>query len=602
MRPRWPIRVFFALLAVVYLTVFPYMAHINNPNENVRTYMTMALVEDHTFCVDRIVERHGHTNDMALVPDPKSPIGGHRYSVKAPYVSYAGVPVYWAFTKIAPVFGTKVPSEHSPMKDRADWLRASTFVLRLFVVQIPCLLFLVWFERFLRAYSDDKVLRLTAVAAAGLGTNYLAYALMNVSHALFAVAAFGAFAITTTQRNKIARARDRSIGHAFLAGFLAGGATLLEYHALPVSFVLALYAAVVFFSPKRLLALAIGGGINVGALMLFQWRSFGSPLTPGHKMVENQFLASRHHEGLFGMETPSWEVFRDISISRAFGFFGTSPYMWLGLLAVPVLLFFPSGTPRVRRQLRIATFVWALTMLIMWVTVSAANNWRGGWTIGPRYLGAAPPFFAFGAVCLLERFAGRSTWRRAMARGAAGGLAAMAAVQTGLISLLYNSMPEEITRPLPQMAIPMLRTGFIPYDLAEIVGWQTTYFFYFVVACLLAAPLLAAMLPARQRLRSYVPRIGAFAVAFAAAWFSAVSPPDPDTEGVDWERGLRGLTAEWEPAGRDRIARLKLEAQRYGPRGPCLWYKLADLERIVHWDGQAAADEHHVAGSRASCP
>jgi hypothetical protein len=36
---------FFGLLFAVYVGFFPYIGAINNPNENVRTYMTMALVE-----------------------------------------------------------------------------------------------------------------------------------------------------------------------------------------------------------------------------------------------------------------------------------------------------------------------------------------------------------------------------------------------------------------------------------------------------------------------------------------------------------------------------------------------------------------------------
>lgn len=601
MRSRWERRLFFALVAVVYLTVFPYMAWVNNPNENVRTYMTMALVEDGTFCVDRIVRRHGWTNDMALVPDPAVLGGGHRYSVKAPYVSYAGVPVYWAMTKVAPLLGKPVPTESSPQADRAAWLRASTFVLRLFVVQIPCLAFLVFFERWLRKYSPDAALRLPAVAAVGLGSNYLAYALMNVSHALFAVAAFAAFAIATEERDRFADARQRRAGRAFLAGLFAGLATLLEYHALPVSFVLAVYAAVVFRRPTRLLALGVGGVLNVLALAFFQWRAFGDPMTPGHKMVENQFFASRHHEGLFGMETPSWEVFHDISVSRAFGFFGTSPYMWLGLLAIPFALLFPAGTPRQRGRMRVASFVWLFAMLTLWLTVSAANNWRGGWTIGPRYLGAAPPFFAFGAVCALERLAGRSPGRRALLRGAAGGLAAAAAIQTGLISILYNSMPESVTRPLSQMALPLLRVGFVPYDLAEIVGWHTTGFFYFVVGCLLVAPVVAALAPAFRGVKLHALRLATFAAAAAVAVFFAMGDPAKE-EGGDGHGDLRGLTTSWEPAGRDRIARLRLEAERYGPRGPCLWYKLADLERVVHWDSKATTDERRAKAPRESCP
>src|SRR4051812_46730868 len=94
------VQLFFLMCSLPLLFVFPYIASINNPNENVRTYMTIALVENRTLCVDEIVQRYGWVNDMARVPE-KHGNGAHYFSVKAPAVSYAGVPIYWAFSKIA---------------------------------------------------------------------------------------------------------------------------------------------------------------------------------------------------------------------------------------------------------------------------------------------------------------------------------------------------------------------------------------------------------------------------------------------------------------------------------------------------------------------
>ena len=46
---------FFVLVFIVFTCVEPYLAAVNNPNENTRTYMTMAIVENHTFRLDEIV-------------------------------------------------------------------------------------------------------------------------------------------------------------------------------------------------------------------------------------------------------------------------------------------------------------------------------------------------------------------------------------------------------------------------------------------------------------------------------------------------------------------------------------------------------------------
>ena len=63
---------------------------------------------------------------------------------------------------------------------------------------------------------------------------------------------------------------------------------------------------------------------------------------------------------------------------------------------------------------------------------------------------------------------------------------------------------------------------------------------------------------------------------------------------------LRFFAASWEPPGRDRIALLRLDAMRFGRRGPCLWLRLAELERVVHFDLEAARDEERADGASAA--
>ena len=54
-RPVKAVRLFFVLVALPMFLVFPYNQATNNPNENVRTYMTMSIVENHTFCIDKVL-------------------------------------------------------------------------------------------------------------------------------------------------------------------------------------------------------------------------------------------------------------------------------------------------------------------------------------------------------------------------------------------------------------------------------------------------------------------------------------------------------------------------------------------------------------------
>jgi hypothetical protein len=592
--------VFFACAFVVFTCVFPYNAAMNNPNENVRTYLTMAIVEHGTFAIDKIVERQGWVNDMAVAPDKHGV--AHHYSVKGPAMGYLGVPVYWLFTKVAPVFKHRVPTATTPVPERAWWFRTTTLVLRMVIVQIPCFLFLVWFERWLRKTTRDTALRLITVAAVGFGTNYLAYSLMYVSHTLFGVTAFLSFALIYDERRRYPHdARRRRASRALLAGLLAGLASLLEYQAFPISVFLALYALATFWRPTRLAAFASGALLNAGLLMLYQWKCYDNPFTPGHKFTENPVFSQWHKTGFFGMTSPSWDVFKDLAVSRSYGFFGLSPFMWLGLLAIPFALVFTYGTPTERRNRRWATALWLTMIGVLWLAISAALNWRGGWTVGPRFFGVAPPFFGFGAACALEWIGRRGATMRALARGAAGGLLVASVLTIGFVSLVFNSIPEDVTRPLVQMAVPLARAGFVPHHIGELFGWTSPAAWYVICGLMFAATLLAAVLPAGERLRLLAARMVVVALFIFAGLKPAFSAPAPEEGGDAGLSMLHGFTHGWEPPGRDRLTTLREEAERYGPRRPCLWYKLADLERSVDWVADAARDEQRAGAPRESC-
>lgn len=592
-------RLYLALALVPLLCVFPYLGTVNNPNENVRTYMTMALVEQHQLRIDDYMSSYGAVNDTARVPSPDGK-EHHFYSVKSPGVSFLAVPVYWLLTKVAPLIKAKPTPPDAPvtMQERIAWLRTTTWALRLFVVQIPCALFVVWLEKYLRGITRDDVLRFSAVTAACLGTNYLAYTNIFASHALCGVAAFVTFGLIERElRVSKGQPSLRRKRVAFFAGLAAGMTVLFEYHVLPMAVVLSLYALVAFWRPRTLLPFVFGGLIDVAALMLFQWRAYGNPFTPGHKMVASPEFAAQHAQGLFGITLPTKEALMALSFDFGFGFFGTSPYMWLGMLAIPFGLFMAHGLPSVRKRTRGAILVCVFAMLALWAVSAGFLHWRGGWTIGPRYLTAAGPFFAFGAVVALEEIASRGRWARTVARGISSGLALASVITIGLIGILYDTLPESYTRPFVQFVVPLVYAGFVPHHIAEWFGWDSITFWYVVAGCLLGAALLALFLRAGESGRAHAVRVVLALGAFACAMVPAFSKP----EGVPPDNS--GFMSGWEPSGRDRITLMRNEAERYGPRRPCAWYRLADLERAVGLEAQASKDETRGHGApRDQCP
>lgn len=599
------VRLFFVLAFVPMFLVFPYQRDINNPNEFTRVFTTMMLVEKGTFRIDEPVQMWGWVNDMARAPGLDDGLP-HYTMVKAPGAMYAGIPGYFVFSKVvAPLLGKSYPTSASTQAEKLWWLRGATWSMRLVASQLPCFLFLLWFERWLRAYVGDTAIRLTAVAACGLGTNYLAYTHIFASHAQYAVVAFLAFGLVDRERRRShADAAKRSPRAALAAGWCTSACVLLEYHALFIAIVLSLYALTVFFRPRQLLSFAVGGLVNVPAVMIFHWRAYGNPLTPGHQMLETQSFSAIHHTGLWGVTWPTWETLQALGADPGFGYFGMSPFMWLALFGVAIVLVSPPGILRGRRDARIATFWAALGSAVLFGVGAGIVNWRAGWTVGPRYLAAMPPFTAFVAALALERFAGRNATRRALARGLGGGLALAGVLAIGTVGLVHDTLPENIRRPFLQFAVPMAWVGFVPHHVGEWFGWDSTTLWYIACACLLAAPIVTGLLARRERSPArFALRALVFAGALAAGMAPQLSAPEDGSKlFVVYPEAAFGPS--WEPAGRDRIARLRIDAERHGARGkgPCLWLKLVELDRIAGMTQQAAKDLARAHGAtRATC-
>lgn len=499
------------LVLAVYLTVFPFLPALNNPNENTRVYLTMALVDHGTFRLDEVVRRHGWTNDMARVPDGDG--RPHYAAAKGPFLSYLGVPIYATQRGILALVGQRPPGPGAPASEAAAWLKKTTLVLQFFGVHLPCGLFLLALERRLRRWSADPSLRLAAVAAVGLGTNFLAYSFSFVSHAWSAVAAF--LALDTIARERLRARADpgrASPAVALLAGLLAGLPALLEYQGAVLSLILGLYGLSIFRRPRTSLLFVAGALVNGLALLLFQWKSFGSPWRSGVLFMENPAFRAGWAQGFLGFSSPRREALAGLLFDGGYGLFGTSPWLWLGLAGgLAPALAWGVGRGRRERQLQIVVataMFWALTLLM-----ASGNMWRGGWTIGPRYLGAAPGLLVVPGLALAEALARRLG--REPLRAAAGALSLASFLRGGAIGLLVVTLPESIVRPLPQIVVPFVRERVAPYHLLELAGIRGTWPWHLTAAAALGAVLVAVL--ASRGPRSVRGLRGGLAVILAAA-------------------------------------------------------------------------------------
>lgn len=440
-----------ALFAAAWLYVFPHYPSLNNPNENVRVYMTAALVEEGGYEISRFRARWGWTNDAACVDhDPNGALapctgrlepGHHRryYSVKAPLASWLAVPGYAVARAL----------QDAPL-ERDDGL----WWTRLFASGLPMLAFFLFFHRWLGERVRSPLVRDATFVATALGSVLLGYSYLLASHATSAATAFASFALLyDAHRGRPDGSRARAWWRALLAGLFATATTALEYPCFFVTLALCLFALVAFRGEGRrtlfyLANFGVGALLPVLVVMHFQADAFGSPFSPGHLYVETEGLRAGHESGFFGADAFRLDAAWKLLVHPRLGLFATTPFFGFALGGVVVAW----------RRDRVATLVAGLACTTTYLVICTMNNWDGGWVIGPRYLVFTLPFVATAAALGLDAL---TLHHRFAAHGLALGAAA-ASLVTGGVPSLYPHVPPDIDWPLAHLFPALLTADRVP--------------------------------------------------------------------------------------------------------------------------------------------
>ncbi len=536
-RQRW---LAVGLCAFAYLYVFPYQATLNNPNENVRLYMTAALAEYGHYQIDELRARWGWVNDGAVH-------GGHFWSVKAPGTSLLGVPGYFAYLHGSHALG------HAFDRTEALW------VCRVTGSVLPTLVFAWFFFGWLARRTRHALLRDATFYAVMLGSPIYAYAMMFTSHTLSAAVAFGAFMWLYDVRHAQLPVNARG---ALLCGLLTAGATFFEYPGLACSLPLAIYAAFVLRKWKPLGWFALGGVLPALVMMHFQWRAFGNPLTPGHLFVENASFRAAHEQGLYGAVGPSAAAVYGLLLDPGAGLFPLTPLLALCVPGSWLLL-------RDRNHRADALAMLAIVLFTV-LAIASMNNWRGGWTVGARYLALCIPFLAWPALVVLDAWAQR---RVIESSAVALGCTLAGLLASGIPSAYYPHLPPEVTRPLPQIFAVLIAHDFAPMNLGQWLGlFGTASMLPLMAAGLLALWLCASSLVARARAL-----VLAASLVVAALLMVPVCTRPAQEPGV--QEALGFITRRFWPAGHDRAARLRAQLKAQPSASPAERAALAELYR-----------------------
>jgi hypothetical protein len=557
----WP----YALVAFLYLATSPYHQGLNNPNEMVRVYMSKAMVDTHTMAIDPVIREWGPVDDKAIRD-------GKLYSSKAPLQSLVGAPIYRALGPLYRALGVDAGK------------RSLTTGLRIFGSALFGIAFafvlLAWSRRRAREIGASRSLGTAVGLSLALGTMIYPYSLTFTGHLLAACAAGGAYLCAIALGRHPPGSRAWRI-LAILLGLAAGAAPFAEYPSTLV--VVPALAAAFLLTPtweKRaeLVPLVSIGGAPPFLLGLWAHRElWGSPWKTGYAFLENQAYVTVHGRGFFGVGAPRAEAFAGSLFSPGTGLFFYSPVLLIGLAALIVRVLEGKADPvggDVRPTWASLPFALAVAGLagfaLETLFISGHQGWRGGWTLGPRYIIPVAPLLG---VWVVEALA------RPRMRGFVASFGAISIVTTGFAAALYPHLSDVYTNPLKTFVWPSYLRGESSYGLAHALGLAggAANLFHVVPLTIAAAYVALSGLADDGWRRRAIVLAATFAMVIGVIW----SIPEQDVGAA--ERENVRLWGFWEPPrpkppglvfdARERFHEARVEAiLADGTVRPCTWY------------------------------
>ena len=572
----------FAALTLLYLYPLFYFP-INNPNERVRIYMTAAMVDHGTFAigwreakkrkgfkdVGSVYDRWGYVNDKALVcddPDLEPPdCEGPLYSAKAPGTSFLAVPAYAAWSLVG---------------DTDDY-RGVTLFLRIALLLLPGLLFLWGFRWYASQWIRDPWVLDTGTLGLGLGSMFMTYSHMVAGHQLTALLLFAGFAFAEVGT----RATRRPQLLLALGGLATAMSVVVEYPSVVGAAAVGILVLVRVLRDRRwsLLGAFVAGCVPPAFLMgWFHTVAFGAPWRTAYATLENPQFVKDIAYGFMGIRGPEWENLEGSFLAPYNGMFFFAP--WFALV-IPALVALPWVIRRTRApQVRGAAWTSAAVVLLFTLFITCHSLWRGGWTLGPRYIVGFVPFAAL--LIMLRAEVLRGPWQTT-ARLVLAGLVVVSIGVTGSCSLVSQGFPTAFYNPLREATLPLLAEGYATRTLGHAMGLSGLWAWVPVGAALAwVVWIIGAGVPVRgPRLLRPFALLGALGIAGLVFWVLLLPAEQPTAERVG---ALAWLKDHYEedggyPAAQEELRDLRAMTRAFHSDTLLAGYAVTEETRAGKW-------------------
>jgi hypothetical protein len=430
-------------------------------NQNSRLNLTLAIVDDRSFQIDRFV---ANTGDYAKY-------NGHYYSDKAPGTSFLAVPVYAVVRPVlqmAPVqrfierlgssaaFGETLRPDGGGLATEKVYFALVLMIVSFATVAVPSALLGVVLYRFLELFGLATGWRVMVALIYGLATPAFPYSNAFVGHQQVAALLFGSFWLVFL----IGRQR-LSLRWMLVVGFLLGWTLITEYPAALIIAGIGLYAIIILPDRRWIVGAALAGIPPLALMMAYNYAIFGTVLPVGYKYSE--LWQAEHQSGFMSLAGPNREALWGITFSVHRGLFLLAPVLLTGLAGF--VAWWRAGI--YRREL--AVCIWAVVSFLLFNGSSVM--WSGGFGVGPRYLVPMLPFLAFGMGAFLAMWGAR--WQARVALVITGGWSLL---NVWAQTIGGQSFPQYQPNPLLDYSLPELAVGNVARNLGmalNLSGWAS---------------------------------------------------------------------------------------------------------------------------------
>ena len=361
----------------IFLTVFlVYLFYIAPDYVNAYTnrclFLTKAVVDDHTFAIDKYCE---NTRDKVLYK-------GHYYVGGAPGLGLMATPLY---AILKPLFKFIIPGNIYQDQE----LEILNLVFTFFLVLLPGALIAPLLYDLLREFDLKKKERLLIVFAASFGTILFFYSTRFMGHGTGAFMLFLPFYILFKSRNVVGKKYLY-----FLAGLCLGFAPSVEYTLAIGSLLIMTYAFWNFRKEKigHYFYLILGTFLTGLLFVYYQYACFGSAFG---NAIHYSNLTTR----IFVLSIPQPKLILELAFGTYRGMFLYMPVLLVSIYGL--FVFFKKPEKRFLPEFILIT-IFYLSLFIT-IVIFCNNNWPWGGSFGPRFFVCFTPFLMIPIAFALKK-------------------------------------------------------------------------------------------------------------------------------------------------------------------------------------------------------